>query len=120
MAQRPKKGRVSGDRPLRTWRPITWRLTRIAFAPYVLSQQKATAQLRHNGDRGLAVANSQNRAGIGAGEESRTPDLRITNALLYQLSYAGGAACCKQPNIIADGSTRCQAWTMAAVRAAGR
>ena len=25
----------------------------------------------------------------GAGERSRTPDLRITNALLYQLSYAG-------------------------------
>ena len=23
----------------------------------------------------------------GAGEETRTPDLRITNALLYQLSY---------------------------------
>jgi hypothetical protein len=29
--------------------------------------------------------------GIGAGEESRTPDLRITNALLYQLSYTGGS-----------------------------
>ncbi len=27
----------------------------------------------------------------GAGEESRTPDLRITNALLYQLSYTGTA-----------------------------
>ena len=25
----------------------------------------------------------------GAGEEIRTPDLRITNALLYQLSYTG-------------------------------
>ena len=25
----------------------------------------------------------------GAGEEIRTPDLRITNALLYQLSYFG-------------------------------
>ncbi len=25
----------------------------------------------------------------GAGEENRTPDLRITNALLYQLSYTG-------------------------------
>ena len=30
--------------------------------------------------------------GLGAGEKSRTPDLRITNALLYQLSYAGVAA----------------------------
>jgi hypothetical protein len=28
-------------------------------------------------------------SGVGAGEESRTPDLRITNALLYQLSYTG-------------------------------
>jgi hypothetical protein len=28
---------------------------------------------------------------VGAGEKSRTPDLRITNALLYQLSYTGGA-----------------------------
>ncbi len=27
--------------------------------------------------------------GIGAGEMNRTPDLRITNALLYQLSYTG-------------------------------
>jgi hypothetical protein len=27
--------------------------------------------------------------GIGAGKMNRTPDLRITNALLYQLSYTG-------------------------------
>jgi hypothetical protein len=26
---------------------------------------------------------------IGAGDRNRTDDLRITNALLYQLSYAG-------------------------------
>ena len=29
---------------------------------------------------------------FGAGEETRTPDPRITNALLYQLSYTGVAA----------------------------
>ena len=29
------------------------------------------------------------RVEIGAGEEIRTPDPRITNALLYQLSYPG-------------------------------
>jgi hypothetical protein len=29
---------------------------------------------------------------IGAGEEIRTPDPRITNALLYQLSYPGEGA----------------------------
>ncbi len=28
-------------------------------------------------------------SGDGADERSRTPDLRITNALLYQLSYIG-------------------------------
>lgn len=31
-------------------------------------------------------------AKAGAGEEIRTPDPRITNALLYQLSYAGTRA----------------------------
>jgi hypothetical protein len=34
-------------------------------------------------------------ASLGAGEKSRTPDLRITNALLYQLSYTG-VACLSQ------------------------
>ena len=29
------------------------------------------------------------KGAIGAGERSRTSDLRITNALLYQLSYTG-------------------------------
>jgi hypothetical protein len=29
---------------------------------------------------------------IGAGKRSRTSDLRITNALLYQLSYSGNTA----------------------------
>jgi hypothetical protein len=48
---------------------------------------------------------SQRRAHCtGAGEESRTPDLRITNALLYQLSYAGDM----KPDIIADAGRRCQ------------
>ena len=46
----------------------------------------------------------------GAGEKSRTPDLRITNALLYQLSYAGFAAAsvaCRAKNaILADGWSR--------------
>jgi hypothetical protein len=30
---------------------------------------------------------------FGAGNRSRTYDLRITNALLYQLSYAGKTIC---------------------------
>ena len=38
------------------------------------------------------VARAGRESGSGAGEKSRTPDLRITNALLYQLSYAGVAA----------------------------
>ncbi len=55
-----------------------------------------------NGPRVRAIAK------FGAGEESRTPDLRITNALLYQLSYAGFTAYCVKPNIIADAGNRCQ------------
>ena len=41
----------------------------------------------------------------GAGEKSRTPDLRITNALLYQLSYAGvaaGVAAAREGRILAE------------------
>ena len=30
--------------------------------------------------------------GLGAGTETRTPDNRITNAVLYQLSYSGAGA----------------------------
>ncbi len=33
----------------------------------------------------------QSRRGSGAGNRSRTYDLRITNALLYQLSYTGNS-----------------------------
>ena len=44
--------------------------------------------------------------GSGAGEKSRTPDLRITNALLYQLSYAGVALTIEdgrgEPRILAE------------------
>jgi hypothetical protein len=42
----------------------------------------------------------------GAGEKSRTPDLRITNALLYQLSYTGVALTIEdgrgEPRILAE------------------
>jgi hypothetical protein len=41
------------------------------------------------GEGEFAVADSRNRVKTGAGERSRTLDLRITNALLYQLSYTG-------------------------------
>ena len=42
----------------------------------------------------LELANKPLLAWIGAGDRSRTYDLRITNALLYQLSYTGmGSAC---------------------------
>ena len=43
----------------------------------------------------MVARNKKGRRGAGllfaygAGEKSRTPDLRITNALLYQLSYTG-------------------------------
>jgi hypothetical protein len=48
--------------------------------PIYMAQQNDKAQLYGPG----SVSDF-----IGAGEKSRTPDLRITNALLYQLSYAG-------------------------------
>ena len=44
------------------------------------------------GRRSAGKAKGHREGGLlefGAGEESRTPDLRITNALLYQLSYTG-------------------------------
>ena len=50
---------------------------------------------------GLAVAYWAAHVMSGAGEKSRTPDLRITNALLYQLSYAG-VACRLRPRARRD------------------
>ena len=38
---------------------------------------------------GVSEVNREDRAKIGAGTVNRTPDLRITNALLYHLSYSG-------------------------------
>ena len=49
----------------------------------------------------FAGANLGRRLGSGAGGRSRTLDLRITNALLYQLSYTGG-----RTRIIADPFTK--------------
>jgi hypothetical protein len=41
--------------------------------------------------KGLASANLLTLAFVGAGEMNRTPDLLITNELLYRLSYTGEA-----------------------------
>ena len=55
-------------------------------------------RLRHTGVSDVAqpdeMPNTRTGSGRGvckngAGERSRTPDPRITNALLYQLSYSG-------------------------------
>ena len=46
-------------------------------------------QCRIQKKKGLAVAYLLTPVYLGAGERSRTLDLRITNALLYQLSYTG-------------------------------
>ena len=46
--------------------------------------------------------------GFGADERSRTPDLRITNALLYQLSYIGlGRNCIRAGLISFDPQAMC-------------
>ena len=39
----------------------------------------------------LVTTIAESRLLAGADERSRTPDLRITNALLYQLSYIGNS-----------------------------
>jgi hypothetical protein len=61
---------------------------------------------------------------IGAGEKSRTPDLRITNALLYQLSYAGVAAdvaAAREGRILAEAaSNQPEGGGMLATRCPGR
>lgn len=43
-------------------------------------------------DRDASGPDESGAAGIGAGSQIRTDDLRITNALLYQLSYSGRSA----------------------------
>ena len=64
-------------------------------------REGSRAEKRRGAWGGLTCGETLRRAGeakghregglleFGAGEESRTPDLRITNALLYQLSYTG-------------------------------
>ena len=47
------------------------------------------AKMRPMRPKKLGPARWQALDFLGAGEKSRTPDLRITNALLYQLSYTG-------------------------------
>ena len=41
-----------------------------------------------NGDQVLSAFDRAMAPPVGAGERSRTPDLLITNQLLYRLSYA--------------------------------
>ena len=40
-------------------------------------------------DKGVSSQAANPSLNLGAGDRSRTYDLRITNALLYQLSYTG-------------------------------
>jgi hypothetical protein len=48
------------------------------------------SKLRPRKTKGLAEAKPLfSKKNLGAGERNRTVDLRITNALLYQLSYTG-------------------------------
>ncbi len=64
--------------------PRTWQHPRTAGYMVATRRGKKT--------KGLASANLLTLVYPGAGEKSRTPDLRITNALLYQLSYTGVAS----------------------------
>ena len=68
--------------------------------PGVAADRAAALRRRAKKGRGRAIGchgalsklPARQRKTSGAGEKSRTPDLRSTNALLYQLSYAGVAA----------------------------
>src|SRR5664279_543314 len=79
-----------------TRRPVMWFRLIAATCCLLLCQQRATSfcstvisvccQMLKS-----SLPVQDQRVANGAGEKSRTPDLRITNALLYQLSYAGVA-----------------------------
>lgn len=78
-------------------------IARRAYAPEArLKPQAITGErLARRGDSRYrtTVPGGSRIEGDGAGRGSRTPDLRITNALLYQLSYTG-----RKARIIADRS----------------
>ncbi len=57
------------------------------MTPAQPSQKRSWARIR---SESVGKSNSYQRRG-GADERIRTADLRITNALLYQLSYVGSA-----------------------------
>ena len=59
--------------------------------PGVIVPDTALAQTWHCA-KNKGPAFLQALVAIGAGDRSRTYDLRITNALLYQLSYTGNRA----------------------------
>ena len=67
--------------------PISLRKTRCSATSSDVQAQK-TPQLRGVSVFPATLGDVQKRS-VGAGEGNRTPDPRITNALLYQLSYSG-------------------------------
>ena len=63
-------------------------------AGIVQKQSKCThlldlCRMKHKGEDSVQPDSLQPIDLYGAGTVNRTPDLRITNALLYQLSYVG-------------------------------
>src|SRR5690606_17755782 len=101
-AHRRSLPRIAGVRPRPTRKAARLRIVgafhgRIVPRPAVAARPAAVpADIAHRqrpfrpgsgnkkGQPWAALSNNS-----GAGKRSRTPDLRITNALLYQLSYAG-------------------------------
>jgi hypothetical protein len=71
---------------MRTLRPITWRPTRSALAPYVPSRSQTLAQIRHRGESELGVAISQSHVGPGAGSRNRT-SVREPRQCLFSNSH---------------------------------
>jgi hypothetical protein len=68
------------------------RLEGIRMLPGRYLETKSVAQKRYFGRRSSLLTTRAGCSSSGAAGRSRTGDLRITNALLYQLSYSGVGA----------------------------
>ena len=89
IARRPHRTRQDARNACGSYE-MTSHAFRAALLPWLFTRRVSAGSL-------LTIANPECLSSIGAGGESRTPDLRITNALLYQLSYTG-VSCGRAPS----------------------
>ena len=63
-----------------------------------MASESAAGSVMPVGGTAVPVDKFNPEGGNGAAEVTRTPDPRITNALLYQLSYSGAVALWRVPD----------------------